>query len=50
MGDFNINLGSDVGGSDVRQGVLGYCLREGESSPNCSRFLTFCIVEGLSVV
>jgi hypothetical protein len=46
----NVNLGSYSGGSDVRQGVQGYCLRDGESSPNCSRFLTFCNVEGLSVV
>ena len=50
VGDFNVNLKGDVGGLDIRQNVLGHCLSEGVSSPNCGRFLAFCNEEGLSVV
>jgi len=50
MGDFNIHLGSDIGGADIRSGVIGSCLVEGASSQNCGRFLAFSSAEGLSVV
>lgn len=50
MGDFNINLGCDIGGIDVRSGIIGSCLSVTASSQNCGRFLAFCNQEGLSVV
>ena len=52
VGDFNLNLGSEVGmlGVQAHDGVLGNCLRQGLSSSNSGRFLAFCIEERLLVI
>lgn len=52
LGDFNINLGSDVGmlGAASGGGIFGKCLRLGISSPRSDRFVEFCVGEGLSAI